>query len=387
MESALTLIKLGANIDEFRVWKRALSENEIRINMCRKYDDNEPDLVVYYTFDQILGNQIINESGNAPNGNLINGTNQSFIESGAYIGSESVFSYSGSNLSIISNQGDLNVSGDFTISGIHIYKISSLPNNLQGTVGLADNQTFFGIYSTNNNSVSLNFDYSNYTTVNSNPNDLVIFTQSISNSSSWNVLNGVSNLGNGSLTTINTTLPREIILGGIDQSVVIPSMVGAGNTLDFKKNQSQFQYVSLGTSNILKPSQNITIEAWIKPRSLSQWEDAVLSNAQDNGTNESGYSFSYVGSKLRFLIKPQSLAGNAWNNNPGYEVPLDKWSHIVGTYNGSQIKFYYNGIMVESRNATGPINWDFTPLDARLGMFLDDNEEYQFDGFIDEVRI
>lgn len=161
-----------------------------------------------------------------------------------------------------------------------------------------------------------------------------------------------------------------------------PGLTGAGTSLNFGLNK----YISVGTSAILKPTTQITVESWVYPRSTSDWM-AFISNAQDNSSNESGYSMSYYNGKWRFFLMTENMSGNEWNNNPGIDLPLNQWSHVCGTYDGSTIKFYLNGILIESKNATGNIDWQYNPIDFRIGMFVDDNESYYFDGEVDEVRI
>lgn len=161
-----------------------------------------------------------------------------------------------------------------------------------------------------------------------------------------------------------------------------PGLIGPGTSLEFGGTK----YISVGTSSSLRPTSAITVEAWIKKYSESDWM-AFLSNAQDNASNESGYSMSYYGGKWRFFLMTENMSGNEWNTNPGAVIPNNEWTHVAGTYDGSTIKFYVNGILTETKNATGNIDWTYSPIDFRLGMFVDDNENYYFDGQIDEVKV
>jgi hypothetical protein len=161
-----------------------------------------------------------------------------------------------------------------------------------------------------------------------------------------------------------------------------PGLIGPGTSLEFGGTK----YISIGTSSALRPTNAITVEAWMKCYSQSDWM-SFLSNAQDNASNESGYSMSYYGGKWRFFLMTENMAGNEWNGNPGADLPLNEWVHVAGTYDGSVIKFYVNGMLIETKNATGNIDWTYAPLDFRLGMFVDDNETYYYDGQIDEIKV
>ncbi len=158
---------------------------------------------------------------------------------------------------------------------------------------------------------------------------------------------------------------------------------GAGTALSFDGSQS----TSHGTPESLRPETAVTLEAWINPVELTTAWTGVFSYLQDNGSNESGYGLVYNNGKMRMYIMTEGSAGNQWNNGPGAEMELNKWSHIAGTYDGETIKFYLNGILMEEQAATGNIDWEFLPIDFRIGTFYDDNEDVRFNGQIDEVKI
>ena len=58
----------NGKIDEVRIWNRALTQNEIRNNMCQKLIGNEAGLVGYWRFDETAGNTYFDSQTNvAPN--------------------------------------------------------------------------------------------------------------------------------------------------------------------------------------------------------------------------------------------------------------------------------------------------------------------------------
>ncbi len=61
------------NIDEFRMWKRALSESEIYDHMNTTLIGNEEDLVAYFKFDEGSGDEISGSSSLGLSGSLIGG--------------------------------------------------------------------------------------------------------------------------------------------------------------------------------------------------------------------------------------------------------------------------------------------------------------------------
>ena len=147
-------------------------------------------------------------------------------------------------------------------------------------------------------------------------------------------------------------------------------------------------YVSLGKSNKLQLTNAITLEAWVYPRSISQW-GAVFSNLQNNGTSESGYGMVLDGDSEEIVWWLQTVGGTADDdaNYPRFTPTLDTWQHIACTYNGSEMKLYVDGILVESKTRNGDIDWSNLPIEARIGSYIDDDENYYFDGQIDDIRI
>lgn len=79
-------------MDELRIWNRALSIDEIREQMCRKLEGNEPGLIGYWDFDNTRSNILIDNSTNHFDGAIRGEPVRVF--SGAPIGDESVFVYS-----------------------------------------------------------------------------------------------------------------------------------------------------------------------------------------------------------------------------------------------------------------------------------------------------
>lgn len=159
--------------------------------------------------------------------------------------------------------------------------------------------------------------------------------------------------------------------------------IGAGTALSVDGYQS----TSHGAPEELRIETEITLEAWINPADVaSDWE-SVFSYLQDNGSDESGYGLVNNSGKMRMFIMTEDAGGNSWNSAPGAVVDVNKWSHVAGTYDGEMVKFYLNGVLMEEQPRTGNIDWEFLPLDFRIGTFYDINEDTHFNGQIDEIKI
>lgn len=145
-------------------------------------------------------------------------------------------------------------------------------------------------------------------------------------------------------------------------------------------------YALLPTSKLLRPTEQITVECWIKPEKYYNW-GAPISYLVDNKYNESGFALAFNDGEMRFMIKTDKMRSQDWTYNPGVELEMNQWCHVAGVYDGKSIKFYLNGVLKDERYVTGKIDWSFIPEQLSIGAFLDNNELHHFNGCVDEVRI
>ncbi len=68
--------------------------------------------------------------------------------------------------------------------------------------------------------------------------------------------------------------------------------------------------------------------------------------------------------------------------NSNYTLSLNHWHQIVGTYDGSIVKLYVNGVLINSNPATLSIGNNSMPV--CIGSYLG---AYNFKGLVDDVRI
>jgi YD repeat-containing protein len=145
-----------------------------------------------------------------------------------------------------------------------------------------------------------------------------------------------------------------------------------GNALQFNGNS----YVQIPHNAVLNPRNAITVEAWINPASNMQWRK-IISKSLGGNTD---YSF-FQGDKsnIAFSIKMGSVARTVYGS--ANSLPLGEWTHVVGTYDGTRMRLYINGVQVNSIAISGQINCHAEPL--RIG----GEAGAYFQGQIDEVRV
>jgi hypothetical protein len=146
------------------------------------------------------------------------------------------------------------------------------------------------------------------------------------------------------------------------------------NALSFNGNNAR---VNVNDSASLRLTTGMTLEAWVRPSALGDWRTVILKE-------RTGY-YAYA------------LYGNTDNNRPSAHVfssadhdlrgtaalPVNAWTHLAATYNGTTLALFVNGNQVSSQAATGAIASNTGPL--RIGGNTIWGEH--FIGLIDEVRI
>jgi hypothetical protein len=121
----------------------------------------------------------------------------------------------------------------------------------------------------------------------------------------------------------------------------------------------------------------MTVEAWVYPTTVGGWQPVI-----------------YKYNDLYYL-----LGSNPAGNDPatgvgdtatvgdmlasGTSLTANTWTHLAGTYDGTTIRLYVNGVQVTSMAHTGAIATAGNPLTIG-GNTVDGN---YFTGVIDEVRV
>ncbi len=145
-----------------------------------------------------------------------------------------------------------------------------------------------------------------------------------------------------------------------------------GKALEFDGND----YVSIPDSDFLDLTELGTIEVWAKKNSQKHYQMYITKGIASANT---GYQLMDYGTTGRIVLRWGSDGNNIVTDEV---VPTDKWYHIVGTYDGSDLRIYLNGSLSKKVPYTTNAVANTDPL--RIGRRSDG---YFFDGTLDEVRI
>lgn len=129
----------------------------------------------------------------------------------------------------------------------------------------------------------------------------------------------------------------------------------------------------------------ITAEAWIYPTSFATnyWDGTIIGK---DGLTSTGFVLRCGETgKLSFVI---AVTGNTWKEVVSSAVlTLNTWQHVAGTYDGTSLKLYVNGILVQTTAETASM-----VADAAIPLYIGYSPggwvtPRTFTGKIDEVRI
>jgi hypothetical protein len=127
-------------------------------------------------------------------------------------------------------------------------------------------------------------------------------------------------------------------------------------------------------------TNRFTVEAWVKPSVLTGWRTVLMKETPD------GLSYALYANDNE--PKPAAygrINGSGFSNGSSGTAPLpvNAWTHLAATYNGSALALYVNGVQVDSQPVSGNLVTSNNPLS--IGGSLVWGEF--FEGWIDELRI
>ena len=130
-------------------------------------------------------------------------------------------------------------------------------------------------------------------------------------------------------------------------------------------------YVDCGTTATIDLTETVSLEAWIKPEKPSTGEPLIA------GKGIYAYGLTWSGSAVYFYV-----SDGAWKAvSP---LPLRRWSHVVGTYDGKRMLLYVNGELASGFVMAEPN----TPIKSRgSSAMIGRLAKAYYCGAVDNVRI
>jgi hypothetical protein len=147
---------------------------------------------------------------------------------------------------------------------------------------------------------------------------------------------------------------------------------------------STWQSIQVSDNALLGNMSQLSVSLWLKAVENKTWHQ-VIYKRQSNGT-PAWHSFRMN----LYNLKPQFQVVNTSGTNVTSEadsvIELNRWYHIEGVYNGSQVQVYVNGVAADS--TPGSLTGSVLDSDYNLQIGgLDTPADYFFHGYLDDVRI
>jgi hypothetical protein len=178
---------------------------------------------------------------------------------------------------------------------------------------------------------------------------------------------------------------------------------------------------------VLENGGGLTVESWVRLNAYGDYEDTPIVGRWSEDANQQSWLLSIIGRRLtpplaqlpspghhNSLVTQGPRGGVLFAYQPGeasaprafvstQAIPLDRWTHIAATFDGSVVKIFIDGHLDAQYATRGTIRKSGAPLlfgnyfdtrrlssfggDLRLDTGGDPNAYYALTGALDEVRI
>ena len=337
------------------------------------------------TWINVNGYYFGNVNGNISDGNTIVGKGTDF-NSGFYglgyssqslkavsyfgIGSQANGAVSTTNITL---NNWINVVGTWDGVNMKIYVNGQLENsnsNFSNNPGINNENLFFGTMAQNNL-----YPY----WLNGKIDDIGIWNRALTQQEITNMYNGVNysdtcNAVSGSLT--NGLVGYWPFCGNAnDQSGNGNNGVVNGATLTtdrFGNSNSAYSfdginnYISVPSNSSISPQNKITISCWVYVNSTNSWNQFVTKRYSNSTSPYNSYiiaeNSNNIGATEYYTSGIDFVNNGGISLNDNTPLPINLWYNYVLVYDGSMMKLYRDGVLVNSIPANGDISYSNLPL-------------------------
>lgn len=150
-----------------------------------------------------------------------------------------------------------------------------------------------------------------------------------------------------------------------------------GNATNFTSTSKSKSNVTIPFSSSLNITKDITISMWISRKTFNV--DQYMLSLYPATCSHSSYELGFDVNKPTLIFCPGTAGPSQLDAS--VDITDSGWHHIAGTFNGTHMKIYVDGVLSNSKSATGYINTSFAK-NLILGGY-----GFAFNGSIDEVKI
>lgn len=147
-------------------------------------------------------------------------------------------------------------------------------------------------------------------------------------------------------------------------------------------------WVEVPDAPSLDITDEVTLMGWFYPTQFTnEWLRMIVKTWAGDTAPWMVYGFYQQGGsngKVGFIISVDKGTEKRCGNGPSPQMPAKKWTHLAATYDGNQMKLYYDGEVKVETNAKGKIDTNDVPVS--IGRNSEGNREH-YVGIIDDVAI
>ncbi|MFG0261602.1 MAG: LamG-like jellyroll fold domain-containing protein [Novipirellula sp. JB048] len=158
----------------------------------------------------------------------------------------------------------------------------------------------------------------------------------------------------------------------------IPSDYFSDNENHALKVTGERSAVRIDSSDLALPDGPFTLEAWVNPAQVAGHRGLIAK------TQQSEFAFFMNEGVPQFDVH---LAGRYHSARATDVLPVGRWSHLAGVYDGAEVKLYIDGVLVGSKAASGKRTKNQLPLFIGADPDTQGRPTRAFLGKIDEVRV
>jgi glucose/arabinose dehydrogenase len=148
-----------------------------------------------------------------------------------------------------------------------------------------------------------------------------------------------------------------------------------GNALTFNGTSN---WVTVPDSASLDVTSGLTLEAWVRPSTIAGWRTVFT---KETGGGEVYQLYASNGATPVAYLS--TTTGGDQGFGAGAALPLNTWTHLAATYDGSALHIYVNGNLAGTQSVSGAI------LTSTSALRIGGNGPWgeYFSGQLDELRV
>ena len=186
--------------------------------------------------------------------------------------------------------------------------------------------------------------------------------------------------GSGTMLLDSSGLGNDATISG--STTWVPGVIG-----DAVSFNGTGDYATVTDDASLDITDQITIATWVRPETAAtQYLVKKASLSASPGGYELALSSPTAANVQKFFVRfNRNATGDTYRVNSDEPYPLDTWSHVAATYDGSTIRLYVNGVEAAPPLAAA-ISIESNDLPLRFSGDMG-SAIYDLDGSLDDIRI